>query len=1083
MEAMATGHFPVSLQEFCQIMKRFTFPLSGWRLGAAALLLLSLSGCGGSSSKSPTPVPTIHVTGIVTDPAIQGAVVRLNDANGDALASVVTTDDNGRVTFTGLTAAQLSDATIQARGGRDVQTGTDFTGLTLSAPYQASGSLFVAPLTTLVMDEMAAGADLSTATATIAARFGLTPAQVMADPASDAAVQKTALQLSSLAAALRAYNGFTRLATLTAAHGNDWQAIANDVANDNELPQQVKNRVTELVSELALLQNIDTSLSAAATLAEANRLRMVAGVKRFLSNALAYAPSEAAEARIESFAASLLQANAGRGLATDSAAFANLIRYAFGQYGLTSASFEDDSWTVPAALASDAQIARIARLNVIDHTLPLTADEYLTSNEAKRAYFYASDLAPAYRALNLFSDVLDDNITDDIFGSIAASYALRGMPEEADLILNSQIFSPFWVAEGFRRVGNAYASLGDIPTAQTYWEQAISRGNAYMADKGWANLSADDASFFQALAGTLGNYGFTERANEVLEPVNAFIASNTGTYTTAYGRIVTAIRNQVNAAIEDAEAAGMPAGLKADALNQANLYSSILDGVGLQSATSSCGDHYMLRALFLTGLADYYMRLGETEKVRSSINRFVDLRASHACTSTRTNVYVRYLVEEFAYLNDLAGYLTLVDTTMTDATANQKTDALTAAAQYEAVDLAKAGDVEGALAKITTTVPNDRMEQLTNVGLSESSVNARLAVSLIQAGATQAAAAVLDEAWALAQSEAFRTANLNDGTAYTRYGCGKVARLTYKYIDQATGISRLNTCATLVEAFESVATTEAISYAYTYLAENALQINQNHIAVSAYNKAIQNGELLIGSARINAVGEAIYFPLINGAVEAGVDINSMLTSMQGLEAIYREAADAAAVEADFAASALMARSIVSRYGQMSIGLRSQVVSAEPANNLSQTLHTIRSRASAIALDAERVASRIATVNTRNSHYGYLIGSTGGRSYLANTGLYETGIELLDLMGDTESVSGINTYRLALAKHWLAHDEFPGSDVAFFDQDNDGLADFFEAGISAEAITASGIQADDDIDNDGIADSMDSTPFYCETCEI
>ena len=67
-------------------------------------------------------------------------------------------------------------------------------------------------------------------------------------------------------------------------------------------------------------------------------------------------------------------------------------------------------------------------------------------------------------------------------------------------------------------------------------------------------------------------------------------------------------------------------------------------------------------------------------------------------------------------------------------------------------------------------------------------------------------------------------------------------------------------------------------------------------------------------------------------------------------------------------------------------------------------------------------------------------------------------------------------RSTMAELIASKDDFRDNRVASVDTDNDGLPNFFLANVTDEDITASGLTADEDADNDGIADSEDSTPI-------
>jgi hypothetical protein len=53
------------------------------------------------------------------------------------------------------------------------------------------------------------------------------------------------------------------------------------------------------------------------------------------------------------------------------------------------------------------------------------------------------------------------------------------------------------------------------------------------------------------------------------------------------------------------------------------------------------------------------------------------------------------------------------------------------------------------------------------------------------------------------------------------------------------------------------------------------------------------------------------------------------------------------------------------------------------------------------------------------------------------------------------------------------------DIAFADTDRDGKPDFFVPWTTLEQIAESGLVLDDDIDGDGVLDTVDLTPFYAD----
>ena len=159
--------------------------LKGLALSTAAIL--AISGCGGSSDSAPVVVDTdVSLDGAAVDGYLNGATICL-DINGDGLCTIATepttnTDANGDYTLT-LTAAQAaSSASLLVYGGIDVDTNEWFGGR-LKAVVEASGTVNITPLTTMVESVVQTGTSTADAEQQVADALGLTDvAFVNSDP-------------------------------------------------------------------------------------------------------------------------------------------------------------------------------------------------------------------------------------------------------------------------------------------------------------------------------------------------------------------------------------------------------------------------------------------------------------------------------------------------------------------------------------------------------------------------------------------------------------------------------------------------------------------------------------------------------------------------------------------------------------------------------------------------------------------------------------------------------------------------------------------------------------------------------------
>lgn len=1047
--------------------------------GLAVLLTAALSACGGSggsSTSAPNTDDQVTVSGTVTDPAIRSARVRLEDADGNALAAITLSDSNGQFSFTGISTSRLNGAVVSATGGTDSSTGTDFTGLTLQAPYQAGTPLFITPLTTLLLQDVQNnGLSYSAAASNLATRLQLNSDTLAANPASDSTLQKASLQLSLLASALRAAGGFAPLQPLISAHGNDWSAINDDIQS-GDFSATIQARMAALVSELDAIDAIDaidSSLSSTATINEANRLSFVAGVSHFLSNTLGYnAGDVTGTTNIRLLAEALWQANGQAGIPSDSAQFANLIRYTFNTYSISTSDLDDSNWTPPAAIASDTRISSIATLQVIDHTIALTSEDLLQTADAKREYFYASDLSPYYRAQRIFDGVLDDTVTDPVYAGIAEAMASNNRIDELNVILNTQIANPADQANAAQNVADVFLKQGKTGLALQYLDQAWSIYKPVIEAIEIANITKDQANFLQQLAGSYNDAGETGKGSEVLAPLTSYIAGVNGTYSTTYAQIISAFNQQASALTTAAGDAGLSAASVASAQQTLTILAQLADGLG-PNGTTVC---YKAKGSYYVSLAEYYRQLQKPDQVRVFINKFVALRSSSDCpnTAVQTDVYVDDLVDAYLYLDDLAGYNALVSS-MTSSTANADAALLL----VQAFSTAKNGNTADAIVQVTDAYDSNtisgltsQLQWLTNVGINRGSPY--LSVLLFNAGYTTEGAQVLDKAWEIATSNLYNSSTNLTGITASWWGCPKVAQLTYDFVDQTLGKQRMQQCVSLADLYINSGNDKAAYYAYTHLINGLLLTGNSDLAVERF--AYLNGiiENMADADYITAARYILNYALPSGIIEAGLDFADITALQNSQMSRLNNLISAANTETLRKAIATNAGKIGASYVETANGLQNRTIKTGLTDaGLADKIRTMRNAVAAVVNAAQPASAALTNSTNINNAFGTYA------EMLSNARLYDDALALTRL--DLFSGSDANDLRTIVAEAIMAEDDFTGSAILARDYDLDGLPDFFEASASAADISASGITLDTDSDNDGITDTADSTPFYCESC--
>ena len=173
----------------------------------AASLILSFSACGGGGSSTPTAgaLSTVTASGTAVDGYIQGGIacldLNLDNACDTRTEPYASTDSAGKfslsVTAAHQTHANYDTAGIVVIGGIDSDTNKAFIG-TMTAPYNASSSIVVSPITTMVQAIIKSGKTEAEAKAAVAGALGLNADDVLKDPVAEFNAGNTGLAKAAL---------------------------------------------------------------------------------------------------------------------------------------------------------------------------------------------------------------------------------------------------------------------------------------------------------------------------------------------------------------------------------------------------------------------------------------------------------------------------------------------------------------------------------------------------------------------------------------------------------------------------------------------------------------------------------------------------------------------------------------------------------------------------------------------------------------------------------------------------------------------------------------------------------------------
>jgi len=1043
-----------------------------------ALTVAAISGCGGGGSgSSPAPGSTASssVSGIVTDPPISGSMVRLVDDSGAALSQVVVTDDNGRFMLSH-NAADLSEARIVATGGHDAQSGYSFQGLTLKAPV-TGGEVAVTPLSTLVTQEMADEfLSLEQAQEAVAKRFGLKAEEVLNDPAQSAPVQRAAMQITRLAAALRNEgNGFTRAGGELRSQGGDFDKAATSLSMDSGLSEATRDQLARLAVEQAELAAIDTGGSAQRVIEAANRIAFRHALARYLSNEHYFTPADdVAWANVEGLADVLWKANGRRGIPSSGPQIANVIRYAVQFYQVDLSTLGQTEFQVPQALANDSRIPTLAGMQVIDHSIPLAPGEELGDDNRRRLdYFYGSDLSPRYRAEQVMAGVYDDATLDPVYTAIAEDLASVGRLEAAEGVLRAQIFQPQQRARAYREAGFALLeagykeqALGFLDSAQNLYDDDLeARGGA-------AVMTADDTSFYYTLSRNYLQAEETDKAASAMTYFDRYVELTRGQpYTTAHGKVLTAWWIISEAAVEEAVAGEITS---AKAAESVDMLAKLTRATGIFESTKSCGDNYLLKALYTARYAEFYAALGMLDEVERAIGEFEQIR-QHECTRERTESYPTFIVAAYGALGRIDDFKQMVTETVTNTRLRDKSYA--AAVLYEALEDARSGNVDAAITRIEAehAAADDRLEQFTYERTSRSTPY--LALNLFQEGNVSAGDTVLDRAWVIALSDDF----WNSASASRRiaYGCQKVAQLRHDFVDAEAGRAEMRQCRdTAIPRFANETTSNRL-LAFRQLAEGLNGVGLANEALAMIDQAkpladaIADAEdrgsqrRMLGALAIELGGIDRGMALLAASVE---DLNAQMAQRSDESDARSAISDAFDLADKYLLAADAVRANAGAFGKLDSAEQSTVQQAR-----AQARGLLDGSSAEVTVGALALNQSLSSPSHRASRYRDLV------SRLARARAFDAAVAVVE--DEDAGHSEPDRYRMlqSIAESMIEANDFPGSGVASQDLDGDGRPDFFHP-LSTEAErTASGLYLDDDMDGDGTPDAVDLTPM-CANCE-
>ncbi|RUO61805.1 Ig-like domain-containing protein [Pseudidiomarina insulisalsae] len=724
-------------------------------------------------------------------------------------------------------------------------------------------------------------------------------------------------------------------------------------------------------------------------------------------------------------------------------------------------------------------------------TATVTLKPAYSTNEEKAAYYYRSDKSHLKAAEQRLQQIDDDIVSANAYSALLQGYARAGLDTEVERLFNHHITGQQARAVTLKDLGDAYAEANEPDLASAARLDALKEYAQFIADNGLENISSTDALFLLTLLNRQIDAGDEAGAEQTIQQLNVYTSTIGGAqneYSTAYGRLVTAYRNQVRGAIEHYQQQRTPEN-RTRAITAIDRFTTIVANTGYQLLTR--GDYageraYKLAPLYSAMATEYYILVGATEAARAQLAETISYYGD-------VSYDANYAREAKAYAQvSLADYtFPLVDASAAFAILYPElpvsenvpfqlipSDSIFYSRAEDAVSGASAlalvlngGSVNDAISQLKTEFGNDLRDL--QVQLTQNTpASPYLGAQLLALGYTDEAAQAFTEGLSVLTSSAYAAEN-GGATLYmtgTR-GCLKYVQL-YQSIDSLDATAAAAACETM-----------ATTYFNTVEGDVSLSdvVNAHFDAVTAWQ----------------ALGES----------------SQALSLLDTLETTFASLPTTSADQFDFTLEVAQVRAYSGDYTGALNAIESALNQAqnnesltapERANALLQLAATFNSFDS----DSAMVLTRYSVLQTlrRNAYNHPEYADFMARSRLLNGTLARTlattmrelpEVDAIDEAADvTLALAAIREYSLAsellnelplgsaerltltalISELQALQDDFPASIVASVDTDQDGLANFLAVSATEEQLADNDIATDNDADNDGVEDANDPTPL-------
>ena len=746
----------------------------------------------------------------------------------------------------------------------------------------------------------------------------------------------------------------------------------------------------------------------------------------------------------------------------------------------------DDSFTI---VVSDGKGGELVK--------SLSVKTSLVSNTDRAYYYYASDKSHLKQAEQLIRGLDNDINQGLVFASLAKGYAEAGLTQQVERLVSAeQIVRSEARARALLSVSFVYNDLGLVDQANAYRAEANTLYSAYVASKGVTAFNADDAAFFEDLSLSYSQVGLAEQASEALNILdNLFTSALNGNAATAAQRTFFGYRKLVNANIRKWQTTRLQADydLASSTAERLYQYANLISHsyVSNNRNGNEGKAYYSVRQVALSDVVNAFLELNDYDNAKEALHDIFALYGvvgiDESYPRTPDEYYQVTKVEyEFGLYGVLEPFVVLYPNATLDRflTGFPEGSFWSLFAEEDAADarlMAQVRRMEDKDAALELVIAEKDPDNLRNHFINLVAFNSNNpggAVYLINQGHYQAAAKFLAEAVNVLQTDDYISQNLDIEPFVTgQTGCQMVVKLladiyafTAEESYQAQAQSTVETCTSIarqhyaegvdgsdIEISDAVkantryllfadwlAISDSIPSSLAIVEDNLKNIDSNDHeelmtrlqgvgfvlaqggvfsdAQSYYDRAIKELALFEANVAPEEVGEetAKFFKTRDLSDPTYTNYLSLIEQQAGLVADYASYRDTA-------------------YNAWQDVIESRLTALAEAGNQQKITFLPRYANQYIRVNAFDKALALA----QNEALGI--------------------VEKESIT--TEVASGLSV-----------KDDFKHSLIATVDSDGDGKANFFIESATSEAILQSGIELDEDSDNDGVKDSEDTYPL-------